>query len=182
MLINVIRAISFDLMLYVARNIIPSIPSAHLRLILYRGFVGIHLKSTVYIGLHVSFSSIGNCDIGSNVAINSGCKLDNRGGLFIGNNVSLSNDVCILTADHDVTTTNLVGRVAPVIINDDVFVGTRATILKGVTIGRGAAIAACACVTKDVPPFAIVAGIPAKVIGARPEMIDYKVDYFRHFI
>ena len=182
MLIHAIRAIFFDLLLYVTQNIIPSIPSAHLRLILYRGFARIHFKGTVYIGLHVSYSSIGNCVIGSNVAINSGCKLDNRGGLYIGNNVSLSNDVCILTADHDVTATNLVGRVAPVIINDDVFVGSRATILKGVTVGRGSAIAACACVTKDVPPFAIVAGIPARVIGIRPDIIDYKVDYWRHFI
>jgi acetyltransferase-like isoleucine patch superfamily enzyme len=51
-----------------------------------------------------------------------------------------------------------------VIIEDDVWIATRATILKGVTIGHGSVIAAGAVVTKSVPPKSIVAGVPAKVI------------------
>src|SRR5450759_1198410 len=54
-----------------------------------------------------------------------------------------------------------------VVIEDDVWVGTRATILHGITIHRGAVIAASAVVTKDVPPYAIVAGVPARVIAFR---------------
>jgi acetyltransferase-like isoleucine patch superfamily enzyme len=54
---------------------------------------------------------------------------------------------------------------ASVVIGDRVWVGTRAVILKGVTIGDGAIVAAGAVVTKDVPPGAIVAGMPAKVVG-----------------
>ncbi len=58
---------------------------------------------------------------------------------------------------------------APVLIEDDVWIGFNATILKGVRIGKGAVVAAGAVVTKEVPPFAIVAGNPARIVGqARP--------------
>ena len=68
-----------------------------------------------------------------------------------------------------------------IIIDDDVWIGYGATILSGVHISQGAVVAACAVVTKDVPPYAIVGGVPAKVIKYRfePEMIEelMKVDY-----
>jgi acetyltransferase-like isoleucine patch superfamily enzyme len=56
----------------------------------------------------------------------------------------------------------------PVCIEDDVFVGTQSLILKGVTIGRGAIVGAGSVVTRSVPPFAIVAGNPARVVGSAP--------------
>lgn len=61
------------------------------------------------------------------------------------------------------------GDTAPILIEDDVFIGTQAMILKGVTIGRGAVVGARAVVTKDIPAFSIVAGNPARVIGSIPE-------------
>lgn len=54
-----------------------------------------------------------------------------------------------------------------VIIESDVWIGCNVTILKGVTIGRGSVVAACACVTKDIPPYSIVGGIPAQVLKRR---------------
>jgi acetyltransferase-like isoleucine patch superfamily enzyme len=59
------------------------------------------------------------------------------------------------------------GKSEGIVVGDDVWIGWRATILDGVTIGRGAVVAACAVVTKSVPPYSIVAGVPARVIGAR---------------
>lgn len=56
---------------------------------------------------------------------------------------------------------------APVVIEDDVWVGSNVTILKGVTIGRGSVIAARAVVTKSCPPYSIIGGVPAKVLKAR---------------
>lgn len=71
----------------------------------------------------------------------------------------------------------------PVTIDDDVWIGYRATILSGVHIGQGAVVGACALITKDVPPYAVVGGVPAKVIGWRfdeesrqlASMIDYSM-------
>ena len=58
------------------------------------------------------------------------------------------------------------GRACPVVIEDDVWLAARVVVLKGVTIGRGAVVAAGAVVTKDVPPYTLVGGVPAKFIRA----------------
>jgi acetyltransferase-like isoleucine patch superfamily enzyme len=62
-----------------------------------------------------------------------------------------------------------------------VFVGTRATILPGVTLHEGSAVAAGAVVTRSVEPFTIVAGVPARPIGKRPQQLDYETSYCRLF-
>jgi acetyltransferase-like isoleucine patch superfamily enzyme len=96
--------------------------------------------------------------------------------VVIGRKVMLSPYVAIIAGDHN---TAVVGRFmrdvyekretddVPVTVSDDVWLGTRAVILKGVTIGRGAVVAAGAIVTRDVPPYAIVAGVPARVVRRR---------------
>ena len=87
----------------------------------------------------------------------------------IGNDVAIARDVIIRDTDsHDIINTNHV-KTKPVKIGNHVWIGTRAIIMKGVTIGDGAIIAAGAIVTKDVPPKSIVAGVPAKVIKQNVE-------------
>jgi acetyltransferase-like isoleucine patch superfamily enzyme len=107
--------------------------------------------------------------------INRGVTLDGRFPLTIGENVGISMYTVILTLQHDLAAPDfdLVG--APVSIGDRVFVGTRALILPGVNIGEGAAVAAGTVVTKDVEPFTIVGGVPAKPIGARPRSLTYEL-------
>lgn len=124
-----------------------------------------------------------NLTIGDNSVINSKCRLDPRGGIVIGNNVSISNEVIILTADHDLSTPALDGRVRGVKIADYVWIGTRAIIMPGVKIERGAVIAAGALVAKDVGAFDVVAGVPAKVIKRRESntTLHYSASYRRLF-
>jgi len=85
----------------------------------------------------------------------------------IGAHCTLSWDVQVLDTDFHAITLDGVQRpsVAPVRIGDRVWIGTRAVVLKGVTIGDGAVVAAGAVVTVDVPPGAVVAGVPARVVG-----------------
>ncbi|MDW7775647.1 MAG: acyltransferase [Methanosarcinales archaeon] len=101
---------------------------------------------------------------------NSGIGRNARVGPFtnIGDNVMMSGDVKVITRNHEFKDIeipmNLQGYsdYFPVIIEDDVWIGTRVIILPGVHIGKGAIIAAGAVVTKDVEPFSIVGGVPAK--------------------
>ncbi len=97
----------------------------------------------------------------------------------IGRYCSIANDVIIAASEHPITNfsthpisydvENYPGKETKTIIGNDVWLGTRAIIKKGVTIGDGAVVASGAVVTKDVPPYAIVAGVPTKIIKYRFE-------------
>jgi maltose O-acetyltransferase len=113
--------------------------------------------------------------------INANCRLDTRGAINIGNSVSISNEVMILTADHDMDDRSFIGRNRPVVIEDYAWIGSRAILLPGVTIGKGAVVAAGSVVAKDVSPYMVVGGVPAKVIRQRSQDLDYRHDYFRKF-
>ena len=65
-------------------------------------------------------------------------------------------------------------KLAPIVIADNVWLGFGVTILQGVRIGKGAVVCAGAVVTKDIPDYSIVAGVPAKIIGTRSMNLDYK--------
>lgn len=114
-------------------------------------------------------------EIGENCNINKKCVLDGRGGVKIGNNVDIAQEVNIWTEEHDYNSPDFISTENPVVIEDYVWIASRATILPGVTIGRGAVVACGAVVTKDVPPLAIVAGIPARIIGTRKDGFNYKL-------
>ena len=73
----------------------------------------------------------------------------------------------IYNSEHDINDESFIAKNSPVRIEDYVFIGPRVIILAGVTVGRGAVVGAGAVVTKDVPPYAIVGGVPAKIIGER---------------
>jgi acetyltransferase-like isoleucine patch superfamily enzyme len=143
--------------------------------------MGFTIGTQSNIFMHCSFDCKRGFSIGDYSVINAKCRLDTRGSIIIGAKVSISQEVVILTADHDTTNSNFAGQNKTVIIEDYVWIGTRAMILPGVTIGRGAIIAAGAIVTKDVAPFSVVAGIPAKVIKMRPENLSYSTFYQRLF-
>lgn len=113
-----------------------------------------------------------NLEIGNDVTINEFVMLNAFGGLIIKDNVRIGHRTSILTSDHITSSKEIPifkqGVLAnPTIIQEDVFIGCNVTILGGITIGNGAVIGAGSVVTKNVPPFSIVAGNPAKVIKTR---------------
>ena len=108
-----------------------------------------------------------NVEMGSWVAIDDEVNLYSADKITIGTKVAISREAFICTASHDITRPNRPLITAPITICDGVWIGARAIILPGVTIGEGAVVAAGAVVTKDVEPFTVVAGNPAKFIKKR---------------
>lgn len=110
--------------------------------------------------------------IGANVSIGKSAMLQCIGGVTVGDNVMIAHGSQIISAGHRITEPGENMRfsgleIAPIILEDDVWIGAGAIVLPGVTVGKGAVVAAGAVVTKNVEPYTIVAGIPATLIRNR---------------
>ncbi len=106
-----------------------------------------------------------NITLGKRVFLNSGCCFQDQGGIEIGDDCLIGQQVVIATLNHDLDPAKRGNMFpAPVKIGSRVWIGAHATILPGVTIGDGAVIGAGAVVTKDVPAGMVAAGVPARVI------------------
>lgn len=97
------------------------------------------------------------------------------GPIVLHEGATIAQEAYLCTGTHDFSSANLPLQTAAIVIEADAFVGARAFVLPGVTIGTGAIIGACAVVTRDVPAYAVVAGNPARVIGRRPGKTEIKV-------
>ena len=106
-----------------------------------------------------------NIHTGKNVFINSNCKFQDQGGIYIGNDVFIGHSVVLATLNHDQDPDKrALMHPAPIHICDKVWIGSNATVTAGVTIGEGAIVAAGAVVTNDVEAGTVVGGVPAKFI------------------
>jgi acetyltransferase-like isoleucine patch superfamily enzyme len=119
-------------------------------------------------------------NIGADTVVNPEVRLDARSGLTIGRNVSISREVFILTLGHDYNSSDFPLKGLPVVIEDDVWIGIRAVVMPGVTLGRGSVIAANATVTRDTEPWGVYAGSPARKIGERRQQ-EYHSIYYRPY-
>jgi len=116
--------------------------------------------------------------LGDRNIINFGCLLDGRKfQIRTGSDVSIGPEASILTLGHDPQSREFADRGGDVVIGDRAWIGYRAIILPGVTIGEGAVVGAGAVVTGNVEPFFIVAGNPARKIGERNQQLDYRLNY-----
>ena len=134
----------------------------------------------ITIGAHSSVA-VGACIQGS-VSVGENCSIQiytvivgsKQSPIRIGNDVRIAGHCMMVSANHrfddpdqPIRTQGM--KYAPIVIEDDVWVASRVNIMAGVTVGRGSILAAGAVVTKDVPPYSIMAGVPARCIGVRGE-------------
>ena len=154
------------------------IPSVHLRTWLYRG-VGVKMGKNVTIHFRTEVRCPERLTLGDGTIIGDNAILDARRGLTMGRNVNLSSDVSIYTHQHDHRDPYF-GLPSEdklklsVEIDDRAWLGANVIVLPGVHIGEGAVCCAGCVVTKDVEPFAVVAGIPARKVNERPHNLKYE--------
>ncbi len=176
-----LRLFAVRLVNYLTNHVIARVPSYTVRHLWYRRVIGIDLApgALIHLGAYITFQSLREtrrigARIGRNSRINRDSRLDLRGGLTVGENVSISAEVFILTVAGQATSRGS-GERKPVTIEDNAWIGSRAIVMPGVTIGRGAVVGVGAVVVQNVPPLAIVFGSPARPVGKRPEE---EADYF----
>lgn len=155
--------------------ILSSIPSHHLRYLFYKHICFIRLANNVVIYYGTEIRDPQKLQIGEGTIIGDNAILDARNGIIFGKSVNLSSNVSIWSEQHDHIDPyfHCKPNKKPIVIEDRVWIGPNTVILPSITIGEGAIVAAGAIVTKDVPPYAIVAGIPAKTIGQRNHDLRY---------
>jgi maltose O-acetyltransferase len=148
---------------------------------LYRHVFGLQVGRNSSIHSRCRFYNPHGIKIGSHTIINNDVLLDGRTGLIIGDNVSVSEGSAIFTLEHDLDSSDFASVGGPVVVEDRVFVGARAIILPGITLGLGSAVGAGSVVTRDVEPYAIVAGVPARIIRGRNRELHYRLSYRKLF-
>lgn len=165
-MLKLLSSFKSNLSWYVVNDVIAKIPSGSLRKkLLEKCGVKIGIGSHLYSGFHIRNPK--GLEMGQKCSIGPKVLLDARKGLVLGNSVVVAYEAIIWTLHHDYNDLYFSSKGSPVFVGDYVWICSRSIILPGVRIGEGAIVASGAVVTKDVPPYAIVAGVPAKVIGFR---------------
>ncbi len=156
---------------HVANNVVANLGFANQK----QGEININSKVEIHQGVVLDCWG-GSIQIGQNVFIGPYSVIYGHGGVKIGRDTLIAMHTCILSSNHTIPDRNIPIRSQPdiplpVTIGKDVWLGARVTVLGGVTIGDGCIVGAGAVVTKDLPPYSIAVGIPARVIRQRPEKI-----------
>lgn len=171
------RAFAGDVLRYLYNEWFGRVPLAAART-LYLGLYLASLGQGTAVQMGVRFLNGRKVRLGVRNVINFGCLLDGRRYQIVtGADVSMGPEAAILTLGHDPRSPDFVDRGGDVVIGDRVWIGFRAVVLPGVIIGEGAVVAAGAVVSRDVAPYTIVAGSPARVIGERPRELRYQLDF-----
>jgi acetyltransferase-like isoleucine patch superfamily enzyme len=154
---------------------------ANLAQTLYTRWLSLHFGAVGQNCMFVTFSKFfcpKNILIGNNVFINQQCILVAEEKITIGNNVSIGFRAMIITSNNEVDinqeSRQRIHYQEPIVIEDDVWIGSGAIILSGVTIGKGSVVAAGAVVTKDVPARTLVGEVPARIIKKIEKKDDYQ--------
>lgn len=172
-----LKVIAGSLLAFGYNRLVGQIPISALRKLYLHRWLGSYGAGTE-VQLGCNFLNGRKVNLGERNVVNFGCLLDGRKfHVRTGRDVSIGPEAAILTLGHDPQSPEFADRGGDVLIGDRVWIGYRALILPGLKIGEGAVIGAGAVVTKDVEPFAIVAGNPARKIGERNRELIYQLVY-----
>lgn len=176
-----IRRFMKAFLFYLYNGFFTNFPSYKFRTFYLRHILKIEIgkHTSIHMGCFFSGNKI---SIGDNTVVARKCYLDGRTGFIrIKNNVSIAPETYILSMTHQVNSPIFDTVSKDVTIDDYVWIGARVMILPGVNAGKGSVLGAGAVVTKNVEPYTIVAGSPAKKIGERSKELDYSLSYFPYF-
>ena len=168
--------------LYLAfwNHFLNKIPSYFIRYYIAKYLYGLRIgRSNLHSGIFLL--SPWNISIGDDCNVQMNCFLDGRGGLVIEDNVDLTMCVKVLTEQHDIDSPTYETVKKPVFIKSNAVVGSFSLILPGVTVHEGGVVGAGSVVTRDVPPYSMVAGNPAVKKRDRNRTVSYRLDFKRPF-
>jgi maltose O-acetyltransferase len=172
-----IRLIGGQLANYLYNDIIGRMPSRTLRHLFLRWWLG-NLGSGTGVQMNCRFIDGRKVHLGNRNVINYGTML--RARRFVirtGDDVSIGPEATLLTLGHDPQSPDFSDKGGDVVVGDRAWIGYRAIVLPGVTIGEGAVVGAGSVVTRDVAPYSIVAGNPARPIGERRRDLNYRLGF-----
>lgn len=168
-----VKAVYYAIVLF-GNVVINKIPSRHVRKWFYQ-LLGADIGNGTFLCRRVEVLLPMGLKLADSVAVGWFAELDARGGITIGHDTNISSHVKLITGSHDIDDPDFTADFRPINIGHHCWIGTGAIVLQGVNIGDGAVVAAGAVVTKDIPPFEVWGGVPAKYIKDRPQNMLYKI-------
>lgn len=154
--------------------VVNKLPSRHLRRWFYQ-LLGAKLGKGTLPCRRVEVLLPMGLELADRVAVGWFAELDARGGITVGHDTNIASHAKLITGSHDIDDPDYTADFRPIHIGHHCWIGTGAIILQGVTVGDGAVVAAGAVVTKDIPPYEVWGGVPAKFIRKRPEGMTYEL-------
>jgi len=171
------KVLAGSVLAFAYNSFVGRLPSRTLRFFYLRGYLARFGRGTgVQMGCR--FLNGRKVFLGDRNVINFDCLFDGRRhAIRVGNDVSIGPEASILTLGHDPQSPDFADKGGEVIIGDRAWICYRAIVLPGVTIGEGAVVGAGAVVSRDVEPYTIVAGSPARLVGTRAKALRYRCDF-----
>jgi acetyltransferase-like isoleucine patch superfamily enzyme len=163
-----------SIFMYLINVLITNFPSHTFRIFILKN-LGANIGKKVAIQRGCTYWKPKKLKVGFGSVIGFNVNLDARKGLTIGNNVTIASEVMFWSLHHDYNDEHFKVIGNEVIIEDYAWICSRSIILPGIKIGKGAVVASGAVVTKNVEPYTIVGGVPAKPIGTRNKNLNYKL-------
>lgn len=168
-----VKCIYYAVVLF-GNAVVNKLPSRHLRKWFYQ-LLGAKLGKGTFLCRRAEVLLPMGLSMADRVSVGWFAELDARGGISIGYDTNISSHVKLITGSHDVDDPEYTADFRPITVGHHCWLGTGAMVLQGVNIGDGAVVAAGSVVTKDIPPYEIWGGVPAKFIRKRPENMEYKI-------